>query len=66
MTYKLRVVSERNNVKWSELLCTNQIEDAEDLAIFLSEYNGSDLRGTDFIEFDTEEDAMIFKLKFNV
>lgn len=66
MTYKLRVVSERDNVKWSALMYTNQIEDTEDLDIFLFEYNGADDRGTDFVEFETEEDAIIFKLKFGL
>ncbi len=72
MSYRLGVGNREFGYTWSKFIDKlmaihglNTDEEAYVMAIhILSEYNGKDIRGTNYIEFENEEDAVVFKLRY--
>ena len=52
--------------KWWDFLDDNHISSNDDLNAFLEKYNGTDKKSSDYILFETEEDALAFRLRFGV
>lgn len=65
-TYNYEYRVEASGKKWWDFLDNNHIDSNDDLIDFLEKHNGTDKKSSDYILFETEEDATAFKLKFGV
>jgi hypothetical protein len=64
MTYKLRVGD--GTSKWTDFCTRENLHTEDAVEQFLAKYNGWDIQYSNYIEFDTEADALTFRLAFGV
>lgn len=68
MTYKVNVVENDEGIACFAVTFNKFREYCDYHSVawwkLLSEYNGRNVDWTEYIEFETEEDAVVFKLKF--
>ena len=65
MGYKLQVIDTEGNIQyWENFGKIYPLRYPDMVDILREEYRCRDMPGTFFIEFDGEEDMMVFKLKF--
>lgn len=64
MTYKLKVGD--GTGRWADFCSRQNLDTSDAVEEFLAKYNGRDIHYSNYIEFETEADALTFRLAFGV